>query len=165
MAQKSLSGAVEPVNRCSLCMEPLPITNAGLQSRLASSSISLFTPWTGEVAEKADSPDYDIMRETEDVASVKDAIGQPVSVLGHSYPRELRVDWTLDFNVEKFANLQVPTLFMLGGDSPQSFHIGAKLLDSTLPNSQIVTLPGQQHIAMATDPDLFAHEVLQFLLD
>ncbi len=202
--------------------------------------------------ESGDSPDYDIMREAEDVAAVVDAIGQPVSVLGHSYgavcsleaalltdnvsqlilyeppvptgtplfppeipkrmqalidngdletalvlflregpkmpehelaayrqlpmwptriqlaptvPRELRVDWTYDFNVEKFANLQVPTMFLLGGDSPQSFHIGTKLLDSTLPHSQIVTLPGQQHIAMDTDPDLFVHEVLQFLLD
>jgi pimeloyl-ACP methyl ester carboxylesterase len=32
-----------------------------------------------------------------------------------------------------------------------------------LPNSRIVVLPGQQHIAMDTAPDLFVPEVLAFL--
>lgn len=33
----------------------------------------------------SDSPDYDIMREAEDVAAVVEAMGEPVSILGHSY--------------------------------------------------------------------------------
>jgi pimeloyl-ACP methyl ester carboxylesterase len=85
--------------------------------------------------------------------------------LAPTIPRELKVDWTYDFNVKKFTNLQVPTMFLLGGDSPQSFHKGTILLNSALPNSKIVPLPGQQHIAMDMDPDLFINEVLQFLLD
>jgi len=33
----------------------------------------------------SDSPDYDIMREAEDVAAMVEAIGEPVFILGHSY--------------------------------------------------------------------------------
>jgi hypothetical protein len=33
-----------------------------------------------------------------------------------------------------------------------------------LPDSGIVVMPGQQHIAMYTAPDLFLHEVLTFLI-
>jgi hypothetical protein len=36
---------------------------------------------------------------------------------------------------------------------------------AALPNSQIVELPGQQHIAMDTAPDLFVREVQAFLTE
>ena len=79
-------------------------------------------------------------------------------------PREMRIDRTYSFNAEKFASLQVPTLLLLGGDSPPIFQQAVELVDSTLPNSQAVILPGQQHIAMDTNPELFLREVLHFLL-
>lgn len=200
----------------------------------------------------SDSPDYDIMREAEDVAAVVEAIGEPVFLLGHSYggvcsleaslltglvsrlilyeppvptgipmypagvpdriqalidsgsleaglelffrevvrmpeqelkayrrlpvwkvriqltstiPRELIIDRTYRFDKEKFADFQVPTMLLLGGDSPPLFQEAVKLVDSTLPGSQVVVLPGQQHIAMDTNPELFAKEVMQFLLE
>jgi pimeloyl-ACP methyl ester carboxylesterase len=199
-----------------------------------------------------DSPDYDLMREAEDVAAVVEAIGEPAFVLGHSYgaicsleaslltdkvsrlilyeppiptglplyppgaldqmqalidsgeleaalevffrevvrmpehelevyrqlpmwsgriqlaptiPGELAFDRTYRFNVEKFASLQVPTMLLLGGDSPQSARQAVELVDSALPNSRVVILPGQQHIAMDIDPELFVREVLHFLLE
>jgi pimeloyl-ACP methyl ester carboxylesterase len=34
---------------------------------------------------------------------------------------------------------------------------------AALPHSQIVVMPGQQHIAMDIAPELFLHEVLTFL--
>lgn len=198
-----------------------------------------------------DAPDYDILREAEDVAVMVDAIGEPVFLLGHSYggvcsleaslltdkvsrlilyeppiptdlpmyrpgvpdqiqaridnnewesalamffrevvkmpedelkayrqlpvwkvrvqlaptiPRELAIDQTYRFQAEKFADHQAPTLLLLGGDSPPLFQQAIKVVDSTLANSQVVILPGQQHIAMDTNPDLFVKEVLQFLL-
>ncbi len=198
-----------------------------------------------------DSPDYDIMREAEDVAAVVEVIGEPVFTLGHSYgavcsleaslltdkisrlilyeppiptgipqyppgvpdqlqaliddgrletalemffrevvrmpdhelkayrqlpvwqtriqlaptiPREMAFDRTYRLDTEKFANWQIPTLLLLGSDSPPLFQQAIELLDSTLPHSQVVILPGQQHIAMDTDPDLFEKEVLRFLL-
>ena len=199
----------------------------------------------------SDSPDYDIMREAEDVAAMVEAIGEPVFILGHSYgglcsleaalltdkvsrlilyeppiptglpsyppgvpdrlqalvdsgeleaalevffreivrmpkheleasrqlpmwkvriplattiPRELAFDRSYSFNAEKFASLQVPTMLLLGGDSPQLFRQAIELVDSVLPDTRVVIMPGQQHVAMDTNPELFLREVLRFLL-
>ena len=38
-----------------------------------------------------------------------------------------------------------------------------EVLHSAVPNSTLVSMPGQQHIAMDTNPDLFVTEVLRFL--
>jgi len=198
-----------------------------------------------------DAPDYDMLREAEDVAAVVEAIGEPVFLLGHSYgavcsleaarltdkvsrlilyeppiptglpqyppgvpnqiqalvdsgdleaglelffrevvrmpdhefeayrrlpvwpvriqlaptiPREMAFDRTYRFDAEKFADFQTPTMLLLGGDSPPLFQQAIELLASTLPNSRVVILPGQQHIAMDTNPDLFEKEVSGFLL-
>jgi pimeloyl-ACP methyl ester carboxylesterase len=200
----------------------------------------------------SDSPDYDLMREAEDVAAVVEAIGEPVFILGHSYgatcsleavlltdkvsrlilyeppfptglpffppdsvdriqalvdsgeleaalevffreimrmpeheleayrqlpmwnirislaptvPRELVFDRTYRFNAEKFASLQVPAMLLLGGDSPPLARQAIELIDAALPDSRVVILPGQGHIAMDTNPELFVREVLQFLLE
>lgn len=198
----------------------------------------------------ADSPDYDIMREAEDVAAVLARSREPVLVLGHSYgavcalegalltdkirglllyeppiptglpmypssipdrmqalidsgdleaaltlfmrevvrmpehefetyrrlpmwkvriqlaptiPRELAIDRSYRFDSEKFATLRIPTLLLLGGDSPPLFQRAIETVNSALPTSTVVSLPGQQHIAMDTNPDLFVNEVLRFL--
>lgn len=199
-----------------------------------------------------DAPEYDLMREAEDVAAVVEAIGEPVFILGHSYgaacsveaalltdkvrrmilyeppiptglsmyppgvpdrmqalidsgeleaalevfmrevvkmpeheleayrqlpmwkvriqlaptiPREMTIDRRYSFDPDKFANLRVPTLLLMGGDSPPLFRQATEVVDSALPNSTVVTLPGQQHIAIDTNPDLFVSEVLRFLLE
>lgn len=198
----------------------------------------------------SDAPDYDIMREAEDVAAVLEYIGEPAFVLAHSYgavcalesalltdrirrlilyeppiptgvpmypehvpdkmqalidsgayeaalevfmrevvrmpeyeldeyrqlpmwkgrirlaptiPRELAIDRSYRFKSERFAEYHIPTLFLLGGDSPDLFKRAASVLDSALKSCTIVKLPGQQHIAMDTNPDLFVGEVLRFL--
>lgn len=85
--------------------------------------------------------------------------------LAPTIPRELTIDQTYSFNPDKFANLQVPILLLLGGDSPPLFQQAIEVVDSALPNSSVVTLPGQQHIAMDTNPSLFVREVLRFLLE
>jgi pimeloyl-ACP methyl ester carboxylesterase len=85
--------------------------------------------------------------------------------LAPTIPREMAFDRTYRLDTAKFAGFQVPTMLLLGGDSPPLFQQAIELLDSTLPNSQVVILPGQQHIAMDTDPDLFEKEVLRFLLE
>jgi pimeloyl-ACP methyl ester carboxylesterase len=199
-----------------------------------------------------DAPDYDLMREAEDVAAVVDAIGEPAFVLGHSYgavcsleavlltdnvrrlvlyeppiptglpayppgapdriqalvddgelegalelffreivrmperelepyrqlpmwkgriqlaptlAREMAFDRTYRLDAERFAGLQVPTLLLLGGDSPPLFQQATEAVHSALPDSRVVILPGQQHIAMDIDPELFVKEVLDFLLE
>jgi pimeloyl-ACP methyl ester carboxylesterase len=199
-----------------------------------------------------DAPEYDMMREAEDVAAVVEAIGEPTFVLGHSFgglvsleaalltdgvsklvlyeppipgvtppiptdvldrmealidrgeleaalevmmrevvrmpehelaayrqlpawqvriqlaptiPRELAIDRTYHFDAERFAGLQVATMLLLGGDSPPRVRREVETVDSALPNSQVVILPGQQHIAMDTDPERFVTEVKRFLME
>jgi pimeloyl-ACP methyl ester carboxylesterase len=200
--------------------------------------------------ESGDSPNYHFQREAEDIAALAGSIGEPVSVLGHSYggmlcleaalltdqikrlilyepplpsgdsfisqstldrmyplieqgeyeaalevffrevvkmpeyelkdyrrlpmwkrrieltptiPRELEFERKLDYDIEKFSDLQVPTMLLQGGDSPAFVKHTTTRIDATLPNSKVVILPGQQHIAMDTAPELFAGEVLRFL--
>jgi pimeloyl-ACP methyl ester carboxylesterase len=199
-----------------------------------------------------DSPDYELMREAEDIVAVVEAIGEPVSLFGHSFgglccleatlltnkishlilyepliptgtpsfplgvvdriqaqvehgeleaamelflrdvakipdheleayrqkplwkariplaptiPREMSIEMTYRFNAEKFAGFQVPAMLLLGGDSPEIYQKSIEIIDSALPNSKVVILPGQQHMAHHMNPELLAKEVLQFLLE
>jgi pimeloyl-ACP methyl ester carboxylesterase len=76
----------------------------------------------------------------------------------------LRVHEAYQFKPERFKTLNVPTLLLLlGGDSPSFSKAAIEAVNGALPNSRIVVLPGQQHIAMDTAPDLFVREVLAFL--
>ena len=82
----------------------------------------------------------------------------------HTLPRELRVHEGYRFKPSRFKALTIPTLLLVGGESPQFFKAAIETLHQTLPNSRIVILPGQQHIAMETAPDLLVREVSAFLL-
>lgn len=85
--------------------------------------------------------------------------------LSPTIPREMAIDRSYNFDPEKFSDLQVPALLMLGGDSPPIFQAAIEAAETALPNSRVVVLPGQQHIAMDTNPELFVGEVLDFLLE
>lgn len=80
-------------------------------------------------------------------------------------PREMAIDRSYSFDAEKFADLHVPVLLMLGGDSPPIFSAAVEAADAALPASTVVVLPGQQHIAMDTNAELFLGELLDFLVD
>jgi pimeloyl-ACP methyl ester carboxylesterase len=198
----------------------------------------------------SDSPNYNLMREAEDVCAVVESIGDSVSVFGHSHgglcsieaalltkktdklilyepalpgidpvpsgftdkirslvdsnkleealilfyrdlvkmtieeisamqkspvwndrvksaptiPRELSLIETGDFDAEKLAELKTSTLLILGGDSPPFARQVIDILNSAIPNSKIVIMTGQQHIAHYTNPELLAEEILKFLL-
>lgn len=81
----------------------------------------------------------------------------------HTVVRELEHNDDYRFDADDVRQLRVPTLLLLGGDSPPFFRMATERLAQTLPNSRLVALPGQQHIAMDTAPDLFLTEVLEFL--
>jgi pimeloyl-ACP methyl ester carboxylesterase len=85
--------------------------------------------------------------------------------LAPTIPREMTIDRAYRFDRGKFGMLEVPTLLLVGEDSSPLFRQATSAVDSALPNSTVVTLAGQQHIAMDTDPDQFMREVLKFLLD
>jgi pimeloyl-ACP methyl ester carboxylesterase len=95
---------------------------------------------------------------------LKASPGFPAMVAAaHTVPRESRAEEDYRFTPERFKNLRVPTMFLLGGDSPVFFKTTIETWHAALPNSRITVLPGQQHIAHYTAPDLLAHEVLAFL--
>jgi pimeloyl-ACP methyl ester carboxylesterase len=81
----------------------------------------------------------------------------------HTLPRELRSHEQYRPEPDRFKTLTVPTLLMVGGDSPSFFKAPIETLSRTLPNNQVAVLPGQQHVAMDTAPELFTREVLAFL--
>jgi pimeloyl-ACP methyl ester carboxylesterase len=68
------------------------------------------------------------------------------------------------FDAGRFGRLATPTLLLLGGESRVAYREATEQLHSMLPSSQIAVMPGQQHIAMNTAPEVFVGEVLGFLL-
>lgn len=85
--------------------------------------------------------------------------------LAPTIPRELAIDRNYTFEPDKFADVRVPVRLLLGGDSPPMFQRAIETVDAALPNAAITVLPGQQHIAMDINPELFVGEVLSFLLN
>jgi pimeloyl-ACP methyl ester carboxylesterase len=83
--------------------------------------------------------------------------------LAPTIPRELAVDRIYSFQPDRFAELRTPTLLLLGGDSPPVFREAIGMVDEALPDSRVVVLPGQQHVAMDSAPELFLQEVRRFL--
>ncbi|MCZ7544559.1 MAG: alpha/beta hydrolase [Anaerolineae bacterium] len=81
----------------------------------------------------------------------------------HTIPREFRAAEAYQLEPERFRHLHVPTLLLLGGDSPAFARTNVERWHAALPDSRIVVLAGQQHIAMDTAPDLFVREVQAFL--
>jgi pimeloyl-ACP methyl ester carboxylesterase len=81
----------------------------------------------------------------------------------HTLLREARAEERYTFDAQWFKELHTPTLLLLGGDSPQFLKQATESVATALPNSRIAVMPGQQHTAMYTAPELFLHEVLTFL--
>jgi pimeloyl-ACP methyl ester carboxylesterase len=81
----------------------------------------------------------------------------------HTIVREIETSNNYTPATARLENLEAPTLLMLGGDSPALFKNAIEYLLVTLPNSRLVILPGQRHVAMSTVPDLFINEVEAFI--
>lgn len=78
-------------------------------------------------------------------------------------PRELRADERYRFAPEQFKQMDVPTLLLIGGDSPDFAKESMEKWHAVLPDSRIVSLPGQQHLAHYTAPDLLVDEFRRYL--
>lgn len=77
--------------------------------------------------------------------------------------RELRALNAYRFDPSRFSDLTVPIGLVTGSESPALFQSSTATLDEGLPNSRIVTLPGQTHEAVTAAPDLFVEKVASFL--
>jgi pimeloyl-ACP methyl ester carboxylesterase len=80
----------------------------------------------------------------------------------HTVVREM-ADADYVFDPERFRNLTAHTLLLLGETSPPALKKPTERLAAALPNSRVVVMPGQGHIAMTTAPELFLREVMGFL--
>jgi pimeloyl-ACP methyl ester carboxylesterase len=79
-------------------------------------------------------------------------------------PRELGV-WLVWNPQEEAAAVTVPTLVLVGGDSPEDIRGAALTVADALPASRVVVLEGQQHVADQFIPEQFAALVRDFLLE
>jgi pimeloyl-ACP methyl ester carboxylesterase len=78
-------------------------------------------------------------------------------------PREVRAGIHYQFNPHRYNDFNTPTLLLVGENSPGFSHRDTELAHAALPESRIVELPGQHHLAMYTAPELFLKEVLAFM--
>jgi pimeloyl-ACP methyl ester carboxylesterase len=83
--------------------------------------------------------------------------------VAHTIPRELRSEGAYAFDATRFSELHVPTLLLRGDQSPPAFAAAAETAAAALPDSRLVVMPGQGHVAMDTGTELFTAEVLRFL--
>jgi pimeloyl-ACP methyl ester carboxylesterase len=83
----------------------------------------------------------------------------------HTIPREARAEEAYRLPADQVGKLSIPVLLVLGGDSPHLAGRVNAMLQKTLPNARTVVMPGQQHIAMDTGPDLLVGSVLDFWRD
>jgi pimeloyl-ACP methyl ester carboxylesterase len=98
-----------------------------------------------------------MMRSQQDAWSVRVANA-------HTLPRELRTETNYLFEPGRFKNMQSPTLFLVGGDSPPRELKNAEVIANALAAAKVVILPGQGHTAMYNAPELFVSEVIKFLV-
>lgn len=81
----------------------------------------------------------------------------------HTIPREVMTAYGYQFRAEAFSGVHVPTLFLIGGRSPVYLQESTRMASAAVAGSQVASLPGQGHAAMATAPDLFLAKVIGFL--
>jgi pimeloyl-ACP methyl ester carboxylesterase len=79
--------------------------------------------------------------------------------LAPTIARELAIDRRYTFEPPKFTGFDIPTTLLLGSESPPMFSSAAALVSEAVSTAEVVELPGQRHIAMDTDPDLFLEVV------
>lgn len=82
----------------------------------------------------------------------------------HTVAREIGLESEYRLDFDRLRLIRTPTLLLLGGDSPAFFHEATRRVDAALPDSRILELPGQQHIAMDLIPDRFVSAVRSFLI-
>ena len=83
--------------------------------------------------------------------------------LAHTVPRELRPTPREIFDLAHAASVEVPTLVLVGSDSPEIFQICAQNLVETMPDARAVVLDGQGHGAEMFTPETIAEQGLAFL--
>lgn len=77
--------------------------------------------------------------------------------------REAAAEDAYEFDPARFATMEVPTLLLVGGDSPQHMRATVDMVHDALPNSRVAEIPGQEHLAHRMAPDLLAARIIGFV--
>lgn len=86
---------------------------------------------------------------------------RPRAEAAYTIPREIRS--VADFEPARLAEVQTPTLMLLGSDSPDWIKADTNAVAAALPNVRVTILEGQQHLAHYRMPDTVADYVVGFL--
>ncbi|MEX1019618.1 MAG: alpha/beta hydrolase [Litorilinea sp.] len=82
----------------------------------------------------------------------------------HTIIRETQAEQTLPpFDPARYRTITAPTLLLMGGASLPEFKKTTQQFHAALPNSRLVELPDQKHVAMNTAPNLFLRAIFDFL--
>lgn len=101
-----------------------------------------------------------------ELAGAKAAPTWPARVAAvHTVPREIRAFGEQGLDPREAALIDVPTLLLIGSESPADVQGKPEVVAAALPDARIHTLQGQGHLAYLTDPEGFAAEVMAFLAD
>ncbi|HEX2028030.1 MAG TPA: alpha/beta hydrolase [Nitriliruptorales bacterium] len=77
--------------------------------------------------------------------------------------REATAEDAYEFDHQRLADVRVPTLLLVGGDSPPDMRATIDMVHDALPNSTIDEIPGQQHLAHRMAPELLASRIIEFV--
>src|SRR6266568_4421288 len=80
-----------------------------------------------------------------------------------SLPYDSIIQITFRFDAARLAEIRIPTLLLLGSASPPPMGSGTEAIAEALPSARIVEMPGQEHVAMVTAPEVVADAVKTFL--
>jgi pimeloyl-ACP methyl ester carboxylesterase len=78
-------------------------------------------------------------------------------------PREFQVDVSENLDARLAERIGVPTLLIVGADSPGYVREALEEIAAAVPQVEMVVLEGQEHIAHVVAPAMFAEHVLAFL--
>lgn len=85
-------------------------------------------------------------------------------VAAQTIPREIRALIHYNYSAESFSSIRIPTTLFVGENSSEILKNMAFKVQATIPNSKIVELSGQGHIAMLSAPDMLAEQILKTIL-
>jgi pimeloyl-ACP methyl ester carboxylesterase len=78
-------------------------------------------------------------------------------------PRELRAEWAFSADELRLGELEVPTLLLIGSESPDWARRSTDAFGVAIPNVSERTLEGHGHGAAASAPELLASELRGYL--
>ena len=99
-----------------------------------------------------------------EIGQVRSSPTWPVRLAAvHTVPRELQAEEDYAFTPARYAEMEVPTLLLIGETSPPWARPATGAVAAALANATVRPLVGQGHAANMTAPDLLASEILAFL--